>query len=121
MKKFAVGVCTLLSASLLLTACGGKVQEVDSSAQGNSNASTQTSVSDGESAKTITYLDKTYKLTKTDHIIVASLEAMEDAAVLGVKPTGAVTSGGNSPNTWKKRWKEPQMLVTECSQVLKRS
>ncbi|OAZ42107.1 ABC transporter substrate-binding protein [Paenibacillus polymyxa] len=102
MKKFAVWMCTLLSASLLLTACGEKVQEVDSSAQKNTNASTQTSVSDGESAKTITYLDKTYKLAKTDHIIIASLEAMEDAAVLGVKPTGAVTSGGKFPEFMEK-------------------
>ncbi|KAF6582357.1 iron-hydroxamate ABC transporter substrate-binding protein [Paenibacillus sp. EKM211P] len=102
MKKFAVWMCTLLSASLLLTACGGKVQEVDSSAQKNTNASTQTSVSDVGSAKTITYLDKTYKLAKTDHIIIASLEAMEDAAVLGVKPTGAVTSGGKFPEFMEK-------------------
>ncbi|AZH28583.1 ABC transporter substrate-binding protein [Paenibacillus sp. M-152] len=102
MKKFAVWMCTLLSASLLLTACGEKVQEMDSSAQKNTNASTQTSVSDGESAKTITYLDKTYKLAKTDHIIIASLEAMEDAAVLGVKPTGAVTSGGKFPEFMEK-------------------
>ncbi|MDU8675100.1 ABC transporter substrate-binding protein [Paenibacillus polymyxa] len=102
MKKFAIWMCTLLSASLLLTACGGKVQEVDNSAQKNTNASTQTSVSDVESAKTITYLDKTYKLAKTDHIIIASLEAMEDAAVLGVKPTGAVTSGGKFPEFMEK-------------------
>jgi iron complex transport system substrate-binding protein len=97
MKKFAIWGCTFLSVSLLLTACAGKEQEGNSSAKANTHAAAQTSVSNGESAKTITYLDKTYKLAKTDHIVVASLEAMEDAAVLGVKPVGAVTSGGKFP------------------------
>lgn len=46
--------------------------------------------------KQITYLGKEYTVpAKIDKIITASLESMEDAAVLGVKPTGVVSMGEN--------------------------
>lgn len=48
--------------------------------------------------QTITYLDQSYTLpAEVNNIIAASLEAMEDAAILGVKPLGAVTTAGELP------------------------
>ncbi|MGA8942612.1 MAG: iron-hydroxamate ABC transporter substrate-binding protein [Thermoactinomyces sp.] len=48
--------------------------------------------------KVITYLNQEYKVPeKVDKIVTASLESMEDAAILGVKPIGAVTYAGKLP------------------------
>jgi len=48
--------------------------------------------------QTITYLNKEYTIpNKVTKIAAASLEAMEDAAILGVKPAGAITIGGKLP------------------------
>jgi iron complex transport system substrate-binding protein len=48
--------------------------------------------------QTITYLGQSYTLPgEVKNIIAASLEAMEDAAILGVKPLGAVTTAGELP------------------------
>lgn len=48
--------------------------------------------------QTITYLDQSYTLpAEVNNIIAASLEAMEDAAILGVRPLGAVTTAGELP------------------------
>jgi iron complex transport system substrate-binding protein len=50
--------------------------------------------------RTIRYLDKEYTVpAKTERIVITgSLEAMEDALVLGVKPVGAMTVGGKFPD-----------------------
>lgn len=48
--------------------------------------------------QTITYLGKEYTLpSEVNSIATASLESMEDAALLGVKPVGAITTGGKLP------------------------
>lgn len=39
---------------------------------------------------------------KVDKIATASLESMEDAAVLGIKPVGAITVGGKLPKYLEK-------------------
>lgn len=54
--------------------------------------------------RTVHYLDQAYTVpAKTDRIVVTgSLEAMEDALVLDVKPTGAITVGGKFPDMFKK-------------------
>lgn len=53
--------------------------------------------------RTIQYLGQSYKLpAKADKIVIAgSLEAMEDALVLGVKPVGGITIGGKFPEMFK--------------------
>lgn len=50
--------------------------------------------------RTIRYLDKEYTVpAKTERIVITgSLEAMEDALVLGVKLVGAMTVGGKFPD-----------------------
>ena len=51
----------------------------------------------------ITYLGKEYTVpAKVDKIATASLESMEDAAVLGIKPVGAITVGGKLPKYLEK-------------------
>lgn len=53
--------------------------------------------------KKITYLGKEYTVpAKVDKIATASLESMEDAAVLGIKPVGAITVGGKLPKYLEK-------------------
>ncbi len=51
-----------------------------------------------DKSQTITYLDKEYKVpSEVKRIAAASLESMEDAAILGVKPVGAITIAGELP------------------------
>lgn len=48
--------------------------------------------------QTISYLGKDYTVpAKVNSIIAASLEAMEDAAILGIKPAGVLQIGGEIP------------------------
>lgn len=52
----------------------------------------------GQKEKAITYLNKEYTVPeKVTKIATASLESMEDAAILGVKPVGAITYAGELP------------------------
>jgi iron complex transport system substrate-binding protein len=111
MKKLGWMTSLVLSLSLLLAACGNDDKAADPSASPSAStaASPAASVSASPSAspaaqgpKTIKYLDKDYTLAGTQNIVVASLEAMEDAAVLGVKPVGAVTDGVSIPKYMAK-------------------
>jgi iron complex transport system substrate-binding protein len=80
-KKYLV---IFMAAILLLAACGKDIAK-------------ETNGKKAES-KTITYLNQDYKVpVETKKIVTASQEAMEDAAVLGVKPIGAIATGGKFP------------------------
>ncbi len=48
--------------------------------------------------KTVTYMDKEYKVPADPTIVAASLESMEDLALLDVKPAGALAVGGELPS-----------------------
>lgn len=111
MKKVGLTASLVLGLGLILGACGSSDKTADSSSAASaspaSGASAAVSASPSPSAadlgpKTITYLDKQYQLAGAKNIIVASLEAMEDAAVLGVKPVGAVTDGVKIPDYMAK-------------------
>lgn len=79
--------------AVFLVACGGK--ETTPKKEGNKAVETEETAS---KEQTIQYLDKSYTLpSKVTNIIAASLESMEDAAILGVKPLGAVTTAGKLP------------------------
>ncbi|GGE63640.1 ABC transporter substrate-binding protein [Priestia taiwanensis] len=87
-KLLVVGMATVFS--LGLAACN----------DGGSKATEKQKVSETSTSETqtITYLKKDYTVpTDIKKVAAASLEAMEDAAVLGVKPTGAITVGGKLP------------------------
>jgi iron complex transport system substrate-binding protein len=83
-KVSGIGLAAFLSFSL--AACG------------NGEDTTAGSEASNKHEQQLTYLDKAYTLpTETDTIVAASLESMEDAAVLGVEPAGALSVGGETP------------------------
>ena len=85
----------LLVMLISLAACGN--QGATDKKEGSSE---EASSSTSETAKeqTITYLGKEYTVpANSDKIVTASQEAMEDAAMLDVKPIGAIATGGKFP------------------------
>lgn len=117
MNKWMAKGLLLLSLSLALTACGagsGKTQEGADTKSGSAAETTapaaNTDNKDKEAApsgetRTIAYLDQTYTVpAKKDLRIVisGSMESMEDAVVLGVKPVGAISVRGKFPDLFKE-------------------
>jgi len=108
MKKrnyWLAGASAILALSL--TACGNENKE-SSTSEGQakteqSDSNKEAKANNESKTQTITYLGKKYELpTKTDRIVAASLESMEDAAVLGVKPVGVLEVGGSIPEYLKR-------------------
>lgn len=110
-KKLMMTGLTVLM--LGLTACGAK--EAAGPAGGNTGttnagsgssapAATAPAASNQAAPKKLTYLGKEYTVTvPTDKIVITgSVESMEDALVLGVKPVGALTVGGKFPALFSK-------------------
>ncbi|MFS0559206.1 iron-hydroxamate ABC transporter substrate-binding protein [Terribacillus sp. 179-K 1B1 HS] len=87
--KTVTGIGIAAALSFSLAACGN----------GEDTASGESSE---KKEQQITYLDKEYTLpAEKGTIVAASLESMEDAAVLGVKPAGALSVGGETPSYLK--------------------
>ncbi|MCS7459165.1 ABC transporter substrate-binding protein [Paenibacillus doosanensis] len=90
---------------LALTACG----KSPAPAAGDSGAGQQTQGSAAQektaspSKQSISYLGTSYTVNAPSGsiVITGALEAMEDALVLGVQPTGAITTGGKFPDMFK--------------------
>ncbi len=78
-----------------LAACNGtetQIKQSDNKVQANESKKSE------DKTQTITYLDKEYTVpSEVKKIATASLESMEDAAILGVKPVGAITIAGELP------------------------
>ncbi|WP_438350443.1 ABC transporter substrate-binding protein [Paenibacillus sp. FA6] len=103
-------VCVLVMASIMMlvvVACGNKEEAkstnsvaVSQNETATSNSSSNSPASTSVEARTITYLGEEYTVPAiTERIIFAgSQESMEDALVLGVKPIGATTVGGDFPS-----------------------
>ncbi|MBC6972111.1 iron-hydroxamate ABC transporter substrate-binding protein [Bacillus sp. Xin] len=90
-KLFTLGMVTVLSIGL--AACNS----ADKSSGEQKQESKATETKKDEKQK-ITYLGKEYTVpAKVSKIATASLESMEDAAILGIKPVGAITVGGQLP------------------------
>lgn len=110
MKKVGLTASLVLGLGMILGACGSSNNAAAPSSAASASPAAGASVAASASPaapadqgpKTITYLDKQYQLAGTKNIVVASLEAMEDAAVLGVKPVGAVTDGIKIPDYMAK-------------------
>lgn len=105
-KYWLMAVSALLALSL--SACSEKDDNEAAGDKEKANAeevSTDASDTDKEDAtdenateQTITYLGEDYVLpAKVDNIVAASLESMEDAAILGVKPVGVLAIGDAIP------------------------
>ncbi|MCB2358189.1 ABC transporter substrate-binding protein [Clostridium estertheticum] len=90
-KIFLIGLVIVICVGLIVFNNSKK----DSQKTATESASTSNIKQD---TQTITYLNKKYIIPKNvTKIVTASLESMEDAAVLGVKPIGAITVGGKLP------------------------
>lgn len=105
-KYWLMAVSALLALSL--SACSEKDDNEAAGDKEKANAeevSTDASDTDKEDAadenateQTITYLGEDYVLpAKVDNIVAASLESMEDATILGVKPVGVLAIGDAIP------------------------
>ncbi|EQB37202.1 MULTISPECIES: ABC transporter substrate-binding protein [Virgibacillus] len=88
-------VCLLL---IVLSACGSSASSDSEESAENNQKNTEASIGN-EEEKTVTYLEEEYTVpSETDKIAAASLEAMEDAAMLDVQPIGAITYAGELPS-----------------------
>ncbi len=91
MRKYALII--MLGILLVIAAACGKEESANTDEK--EAASEEASA---DTTKTITFLDKEYEIpSNSTKIVAASQEAMEDSAVLGVKPVGAVATGGEFP------------------------
>lgn len=91
-------MCAPALLALSLAACG--TDKAEESTSTNNTAETSATESQTEQAKTqtITYLGEKYELpAEVKNIVAASLESMEDAAMLGIKPVGVLEVGGKVP------------------------
>lgn len=91
-------MCAPALLALSLAACGTDKAEESTS----TNSTTETSVTESQTelakTQTITYLGEKYELpVEVKNIVAASLESMEDAAMLGIKPVGVLEVGGKVP------------------------
>ncbi|QWI56810.1 iron-hydroxamate ABC transporter substrate-binding protein [Bacillus mycoides] len=95
-KLFTLGMVTVLSVGLAACNSADKTS-------GEQKQQTKATETKKEEKRKITYLGKEYTVpAKVDKIATASLESMEDAAVLGIKPVGAITVGGKLPGNVAK-------------------
>lgn len=91
-KRWVFGAAALLS--IVLAGCGSSAEE---SSQSSKSAATDLTAE--ATTQTINYLNKEYTVsTEVNNIVAASLESMEDAAMLGIKPVGVLQVGGKIPS-----------------------
>ncbi|QST01039.1 ABC transporter substrate-binding protein [Pontibacillus sp. ALD_SL1] len=95
--------------TLALVACGQsegtssegeqKEEKEATSQEADQSGEDQEEQESEETSQTITYLGEEYTVpSPVESIATASLESMEDAAVLGVKPMATITFGGKIPD-----------------------
>lgn len=105
MKKFSY-LLAISALSLMLGACN--TDDADNADAKDTSATEETDKKEEQieesTTQKVTYLGTEYEVpSKIDTIIAASLEAMEDAAVLGVKPAGVISDDGtNIPSYLEK-------------------
>ncbi|WP_225216152.1 MULTISPECIES: ABC transporter substrate-binding protein [Psychrobacillus] len=93
-KKYWMMSATAMLA-LSLAACGDKEE---SSTEKVEVEAKETSSDEANTEQTLTYLGEDYVVpAKVNNIVAASLESMEDAAILGVKPVGVLAIANAIP------------------------
>ncbi|KSU88597.1 iron-uptake system-binding protein [Bacillus sp. VT 712] len=108
-KLFLASMATVISINL--AACGSTETTSQSDTKQETNAKDKEKTEAKQETREITYLDKTYTVpTNVKKIAAASLESMEDAAVLGVKPVGTITVGGELPSYLAKELQGAESL-----------
>lgn len=105
-------MCAPALLALSLAACGTDKAE-ESTTSTNNTAETSATATQTNQAKTqtITYLGEKYELpAEVKNIVAASLESMEDAAILGVKPVGVLDIGGKIPSYLAKELEGAELV-----------
>lgn len=105
MKKRLLVLTLSALVAVGVTGCGSKNNSEGSTANGNKEVQQSTNESQQENKeKKITYLGKEYTVPSKDGkiVITGTMESMEDALILGVKPLGAITVGGEFPAMFKE-------------------
>ncbi len=101
MRKHYLAMGLIALQIAVLAGCGGANREPAETAADTQASSAENAVEQAaaDAPRTIRYLDQDYTVpAKADRIVITgSLEAMEDALTLGVKPIGAMTVGGSFP------------------------
>lgn len=91
-------MCAPALLALSLVACGTDKAEESTSTTNTAETSAKESQTEQAKTQTITYLGEKYELpAQVNNIVTASLESMEDAAMLGIKPVGVLEVGGKVP------------------------
>ncbi|MFS0752707.1 iron-hydroxamate ABC transporter substrate-binding protein [Oceanobacillus sp. 1P07AA] len=104
MKK----IYSLLLLALLLGVLYGCGQDEDATATDNNSSTQEEETSENQS---VTYLDKEYEIpSEVDSIVTASLESMEDAAILGIQPTGVLAIANQVPGYLAEDFEDPTLI-----------
>ena len=90
-------MCAPALLALSLAACGTDKAE-ESTSTNNATETSASETQDQAKTQTITYLGEKYEIAAdVKNIVAASLESMEDAAMLGIKPVGVLDIAGKIP------------------------
>ncbi|MEB2280243.1 ABC transporter substrate-binding protein [Lysinibacillus xylanilyticus] len=90
-------MCAPALLALSLAACGSDKAE-ESTSTNNAAETSASETQDQAKTQTITYLGEKYEIAAdVKNIVAASLESMEDAAMLGIKPVGVLDIAGKIP------------------------
>lgn len=90
-------MCAPALLALSLAACGTDKAE-ESTSTNNAAETSASETQDQAKTQTITYLGEKYEIAAdVKNIVAASLESMEDAAMLGIKPVGVLDIAGKIP------------------------
>ncbi|MET4563376.1 iron complex transport system substrate-binding protein [Lysinibacillus parviboronicapiens] len=104
-------MCAPALLALSLAACGGEKAEESTVATSTAAESSSTETTEQSTTQKITYLGETYELpAKVNNIVAASLESMEDAAMLGIKPVGVLEIAGEVPSYLAKDFADAKLV-----------
>ncbi|MGM9945679.1 MAG: ABC transporter substrate-binding protein [Lysinibacillus sp.] len=99
MKKYwSLGAAALLALTLAACNSSDEAKEAEAETEVVENEQTTSKAEEQATEMTINYLGTDYTFPNpVENIVAASLEAMEDAAILGVKPVGVLEVAGEIP------------------------
>ncbi|OZI12064.1 iron-uptake system-binding protein [Bacillaceae bacterium SAS-127] len=108
-KKFML-VSLIALFMLVLAACGGGQKSEPSKNEGNKEEKTEQA--GGSETRTVEYLGEKYTVPQNVEriVVTGAMEAMEDATVLEVDLTGAVTVGGKFPEVYASATKQAESI-----------
>ncbi len=113
MKKYwALGAAALLTLAIAGCSSSEEGSETSTSSEVKTEETAQdTTKREEATTQTITYLGQDYTIpAEVNNIVAASFEAMEDAAMLGIKPVGALQIGGALPTYLEKDLEGAQLI-----------